>query len=397
MRLFSLLSAIFLAPAFSYGMSFNALCNHAYNASSDLIQTNGHLLANTHTKAAALAGEPLSIEGSASSVTGKDPVDNGMRYGAMLNYQLKQFGVQEAQSNYYDQNMKNLQQEIQLQQKIIQVILKRDWLIALIEQEKIKILGEKVTLSRNAALIGQKKVSAGRMSQMELYRLQSDERTAVGEFAMGEMELEHAQHSLQESAMLHEEIVVDDLRFAFIADDNATEERINNAAILQILTSQINILDSRIKSTHYEGKEFISLGAGATHEPVQNSIDFRINIPLNFSEKNDQKIAALMAEKSALLHRRDVTHQKLQMNIHTLLEHLQTREKRYKDSLTAQKYQKTLMEMAQKGYEAGVVSQFEFLSTKNSFYDMQLRAVELKREYIQEMSAMEEKLGRIWL
>jgi len=396
MRLFSLLSAIFLAPAFSYGMSFNALCNHAYSASSELIQTNGHLSANAHTKAATLAGEPLSIEGSASSVTGKNPADSGMRYGAILNFQLKQFGVHEAQTNYYDQNAKNLQQEIQLQQRIIQLILKRDWLIALVEQEKIKILGEKVTLSNEAALIGQKKVNAGRMSQMELYRLQSDERIAVGEFAMGEMEFEHAQHSLQESAMLHEEIVVDDLGFAFIAEDNATEERINNAAILQVLTSQINLLDTRIKSTHYEGKEFVSLGTGATHEPIQNSIDFRINIPLSLSEKNDQKIAALMAEKSALLHRRDVTHQKLQMNIHTLLEHLQTREKRYKDSLIAQKYQKTLMEMAQKGYEAGVVSQFEYLATKNSFYDMKLRAVELKREYIQEMSGMEEKLGRIW-
>lgn len=396
MRLFSLLSAIFLAPAFSYGMSFNALCNHAYSASSELIQTNGHLSANTHTKASALAGEPLSIEGSASSVTGKDPIDSGMRYGAMLNFQLKQFGVQEAQANYYDQNTKSLQQEIQLQQRIIQVLLKRDWLIALVEQEKIKILREKVTSSSEAALIGQKKVNAGRMSQMELYRLQSDERTAVGELAMGEMEFEHAQHGLQESAMLNEEIVVDDLRFGFITDDNATEERINNASVLQTLTSQINILDTRIKSTHYEGKEFISLGAGATHEPVQNSIDFRINIPLSLSEKNDQKIAALMAEKSALLHRRDITHQKLQMNIHTLLEHLQTREKRYQDSLTAQKYQKTLMEMAQKGYEAGVVSQFEYLATKNSFYDTQLRTVEIKREYIQEMSAMEEKLGRIW-
>jgi len=78
------------------------------------------------------------------------------------------------------------------------------------------------------------------------------------------------------------------------------------------------------------------------------------------------------------------------------LEHLQTREKRYNDSLITQKYQKTLVEMAQKGYEAGVVSQFEYLATKNSFYDAQLRTVELKREYIQEMSAMEEKLGRIW-
>jgi outer membrane protein TolC len=84
------------------------------------------------------------------------------------------------------------------------------------------------------------------------------------------------------------------------------------------------------------------------------------------------------------------------MNIHTLLEHLETRESQYNESLTAQKYQKILMEMAQKGYESGVVAQFEYLATKNSYYDVRLRSVELKREYIQEMGAMEEKLGRIW-
>ncbi|MDP3465838.1 MAG: TolC family protein, partial [Sulfuricurvum sp.] len=88
--------------------------------------------------------------------------------------------------------------------------------------------------------------------------------------------------------------------------------------------------------------------------------------------------------------------QKLRMNIHTLLEHLETREKRFNEAILAQKHQKALMEMAQKGYDGGVVSQFEYLATKSSYYDARLRAVELKREYIQEMSAMEEKLGRIW-
>lgn len=396
MRLFLQIIAVVLIPVFSYAMSFNEVCDHAYNASSEIITTNGHIASNAHSKASALAGEPLLLEGDASSVKGKDSLNSGMRYGTMLNFHLKRVAAQEAQANQYDQTSKMFHQEIQLQQRLIQVILKRDWLIATIEQEKIKILREKVASTSEACTVGQKKVNAGRMSQMELYRLQSDERNAAQELAMGKMEFEHAQHSLQESAMLHEEIVIDDLNFAFIADDNTTEEKINNAALLQLLTSQINALDARIKSARYEGKDFLSMGAGATHEPTQNSIDFRISIPLVWSEKNDQKIAALMAEKSALLHQRDVTHQKLQMNIHTLLEHLETREKRFKESVNAQKYQKTLTEMAQKGYEGGVVTQFEYLATKNSYYDARLRAVELKRDYIQEMSALEEKLGRIW-
>lgn len=396
MRLFLQIIAVVLIPVFSYAMSFNEVCDHAYNASSEIITTNGHIASNAHSKASALAGEPLLLEGDASSVKGKDSLNSGMRYGTMLNFHLKRFAAQEAQANQYDQTSKMFHQEIQLQQRLIQVILKRDWLIATIEQEKIKILREKVASTSEACIVGQKKVNAGRMSQMELYRLQSDERNAAQELAMGKMEFEHAQHSLQESAMLHEEIVIDDLNFAFIADDNTTEEKINNAAVLKVLTSQINALDARIKSARYEGKDFLSMGAGATHEPTQNGIDFRISIPLVWSEKNDQKIAALMAEKSALLHQRDVTHQKLQMNIHTLLEHLETREKRFKESVSAQKYQKTLTEMAQKGYEGGVVTQFEYLATKNSYYDARLRAVELKRDYIQEMSALEEKLGRIW-
>jgi len=396
MKLFFLLPTVLSIPLLSYAMSFNELCNHAYKASGELIGTNGRIVSNTHNKASALANEPLLLEGDASGVKGKDSADSGMRYGAMLNYHLKKPAFVNAQSDQYDQNAKTLHQEIQLQQGLIQVALKRDWLITMIEQERIGILSEKEASAKEGYGIGQKKVNAGRMSQMELSRLMSEFYSAASQRAMGEMELEHAHHGLQEATMLHEEIVVDDLYFAFISDDNRTDDRINNAGILQALNAQIDSLNAEIKSARYQANESIGLGAGATHEPTQNSIDFRISIPLVWSEKNDQKIAALMSEKSALLHRREVTHQKLRMNIHTLLEHLETREKHFKESMVVQKHQKTLMEMAQKGYEAGVVSQFEYLATKNSYYDARLHTIELKREYIQEMSAMEEKLGRIW-
>lgn len=396
MRSLSLITAVLLTPVLSYAMSFNALCDHAYKASGEIIQTKGRLVSNTYEKASTLAREPLVLEGLASGIKGKDSVDSGIMYGTMLHYQLKKPALQEAQAHQYDQNTKTLQQEVELQQRLIQVSLKHYWLMALIEQERIGILNEKVASAKEGTSIGGKKVTAGRMSQMELLRLQGDERNALQELAIGKMEYEHAQHILKEAAMLDEEIVIDDLKFSFITDDNGTENRVKNAGVLQTLNAQINTLNAQIKSAHYIGNEFLSMGAGATHEPSQNSIDFRLSVPLAWGDKNEKKIAALMAEKSALIHRLDVTHTKLEMNIGTLLEHLHTREERFNDALITQKQQKMLMEMAQKGYDGGVVSQFEYLATKNSYYDARLRAIELKREYIQEMSAMEEKLGRIW-
>lgn len=396
MKLFSSLTAICLLFVHAYGMSFDALCNHAYKASGEIIQTNGHLLSNTQEKASYLSGEPMIFQGNSSRIKGKNPIDSGMLYGGMLNFQFKKPALQEAKAQQYDQTTKILQQEIQQQEQQIQVGLKHDWLIAMLEQERINVLYEKAASAKAAHAVGIKKFNAGRMSQMELMRFQSEVRNADQELAIGEMELQHAQHGLQESTMLDETIVVDDLFFTFVSDDNRTESRINNARILQELNAQINLLDAQIKSARYEGGEFISMGTGATHEPTQNSINFTVSIPIVWSEKNERKIAALLSEKSALIHRRDVTQQKLQMNIHTLLEHLETREKRFKDAITAEKEQKKLMEMAQKGYEGGAVNQFEYLSTKNSYYDTRLRAIELKREYIQELSAMEEKLGSIW-
>ncbi len=396
MRSFSLLTALLLTPLLSYGMSFDALCDHAYQVSGEIIQINGAIASNGYEKSSTLANEPLLLEGGASGIQGKDSTPSGLRYTAMVNYHLKKPALQEAHAYQYDEMSKALHQEIQLQQHVIQVTLKHAWLICLVEREKINILREKVTSAKEATAIAQKKLNAGRISQMELLRLQGDERYAQQELSLGEMEYEHAQHGLKEMAMMDEEIVVDDLNFAFITNDTKTQERIANAEVLQTLNAQIATLNAQMKSVRYEGNEFVSLGAGATSEPTQNSIDFRLSMPLAWGDKNEKKIAALMAQRSALLHRCEVTHQKLTMIIHTLLEHLEMKEKRFNDSILTQKIQKNLMEMARKGYEAGVVNQFEYLATKNSYYDARLHTVELKRDYIDEMNGMEKKLGRIW-
>lgn len=134
---------------------------------------------------------------------------------------------------------------------------------------------------------------------------------------------------------------------------------------------------------------------GATHEPSQQSIDVRLSIPLAYGDKNEQKIAALMRERSALVHQRSITVKKLQMSTRTLLEHLKFKEQRYNEALNAQINGEKLLALSRKGYEGGVMGQFEYLATQKSYYDAKLQSLELKRDYINELASLEEKLGGI--
>ena len=79
-----------------------------------------------------------------------------------------------------------------------------------------------------------------------------------------------------------------------------------------------------------------------------------------------------------------------------LFEHLKERKENINVLKENEKKYETLFAMAHKGYEGGVIGQFEYLASKNAYYDARLRTLQVKQEYIEEMSAMEEKLGGIW-
>ncbi len=395
MRIVSVIVAVFL-PFCGYGMSFDAVCERAYRVSGALIQNQGLRDANVHAKASALAGEPLSLEADASEVRGLDPINSGLRYHTMLNVQLKKPQWAKIQGEYYDQEAQRFQQQRQQYEIGIRIALKHDWLIAMVEDERIKILEEKATFFDQAYAIGEKKVAAGRLSQMELIRLHNEVYMTHQERDLAKMEREHLQHTFQEATMATQDVVIDDLSFAFIADRGESEGWIKQAFSVQMLTAEIDALTLRIKGALYEGNQFISVGVGMTHEPVQESVDVRVAIPLSLSGKNEQQRSALMAQRSALIHEREVVMGKLRIIVPTLLEHLKTKAERLTRALRMHTTQKKLREMGQKGYEGGVISQFEYLASQNSYYDQQLRTLELKRNYIDEMRGLEEKLGRVW-
>lgn len=387
-----------LIPFLGHAVSFNDLCERAYTFSGEVIQSNGRINTIGFEKASAMASEPLSVETSAKKVKGNgsiNSINSGTEYGVMVDYSLKNPSLRLAQEHEFELLKKGTKFEIAAKKGEIQIGLKRDWLLYGLVQERSSILIQKRDFSHKAYQAGEKKFKAGRLSQMELLRLEGEYRSTLQEVAASSMEAEHAQYRLKETAIMKEEVRIDDMPFVFI-DSSMLDTHLKDAPQLKSLSTRIELLDTSISTVRHSTVKSVSVGLGITQESTQNSLDFRLTFPLALSGKNDNKIAALMSERSSLIHLREITKQKLQLSVDAMMEHLGEREERIKVLGENEKHYETIFTMAQKGYEGGVMGQFEYLASKNAYYDARLRTLELKESYIQETSEIEEKIGRIW-
>lgn len=385
---------LLLTPALlMHAITFNELCERAYRASDELIQAQGNVDASIHFKSSALSSNPLTLDVASAAVRGVDPENSGWQYGGMVNYSFKKPGAYDNTALYYENEKQLYTLEMHETRQKLQISLKHDWFINLIEQERVIILQEAVNATQKSYDIGRQKVDAGRMSRMELQRLAVEKENALQALYVGKMEEDHIQETLKETTMTTNTVVVDDKPFAFVTTTAITQEQVKNSIHLQKIESRIASLDIQAKGSQYDNNDAYTIGLGATHEPTQDSLDVALTIPLIFGEKNEKKAAALMTQKRSLVHASDMTAKKLQMHLNVLLEHLHFKEKRYNDALNAQETKKNLLIMSQKGYEAGVVSQFEHISTQKEYFESQLLCLELKRDYVNELSQLEEKLG----
>lgn len=387
--------SLVLIPFLGQAITFNELTKRASEVSEGLIESNGRMNAIGFEKASALAGEPLSIETSARKIRADNTNDSGKEYGIMVDYAFKLPSFKSAKANEFDVQKKETEHEIAARKALIQVALKRGWLLYQLEYQRSLILSEKRDFSYKAYQIGEKRFKAGRLSQMELLRLENEYQSTLQELAAVSMEAEHAQHYLKGAVMSDQEVLVDDLNFAFISSV-ALEERLKNAPLLKSLDLRIDAYNAQIATLRHSTIESVSVGVGMTQEPTQNSLDVRLSIPLSISSKNENKIAALMSERSALVNLREVSRQKLELSVKGLFEHLRERQENINQLAENEKKYETLFTMAQKGYDGGVIGQFEYLASKNAYYEARLRTLQMKQNYIEEMSVIEEKIGEIW-
>ncbi len=382
-----------LVPLMGWSIGFNEFTDLVSAHSEASIANNARGDALKYEKAAQMAAEPLSLEMSSRKIRADIPEDEGMEYGFMVDWTLKMPRLKEAQAREWDTLGNSTRINGTILRRMAKVEVKRDWLLSEAASQKAKIASDKWEVSKQAYAVGKKKHEAGRMSMMELLRLETEAANAKSEYDKTHMEAEHFQHVLQEKSMMKEEVFIDDLTFSFVKNPDRAIELIEASSPVQTIQSRIDEIDAQIETQRRSTFESVSVGVGMTREPTQNSVDMRLTIPMALSSRNDSKIAALMSERSSLLHQKAIRIDKLKIAVEGRLEHLKERERQINETADAEEQYKTLFQMAQKGMEGGVVTQFEYLAAKNAFYDARWRTIELHELYIGEMNEIEESLG----
>lgn len=376
-------------------MTLDELAERAYEQSLQKIETDGKRQSLRYEREAFFALDPITMEGSVRKINADERSGDGNEYGFMVGFTVWNPKLREAQNAQFDALTQTLLQSEALKKGMLRVELKREYLLESIAKEALNLAADKRRLAEEAYVIAVKKFQAGRISQMERVRFETERDVAAKEVREWELVVQKHQDALREQAMTEEEIVIDDLSFGFVNDAD-TQTMIAEAPVLKTFSALSEELERSIETVRRSTAESANIGVGMTQEPTQNSVDLRLTIPLSLGSKNEKKMAALMAQKSALIHQKNASEEKLRMMTeHTFLRLNRIRHSIEESSSAEQRYE-ALYKMAKKGFEGGVIGLFEYLETKNRFYSAKLQTLQLKRDYVEAVAGMEEKMGRTW-
>lgn len=388
-------AALLAIPTTLGAMTFNELSRIAYERSLEQSAAQGQQEALQHEKSAYGAFEPLYLEGATRRIRADDPSGNGNEYSMMVGMTAKNLWVKEAKNAEFDAAIRRVQGDSELRKTLIQSRLKHEYLLAELAREEAEIYRRKQESAEQGYAIARKKHEAGRISQMELVRFETELGVARKEASEALIAYRTHQDTLREMTHIDTEIRVDDLSFRFV-DAGTLEETIKRSAVLEQFSLAEKELSSQIETLRRSTVETVGFGVGMTREPTQHSVDMRVSIPLSFGAKNERRIAALMAMRSAAAAQKELTARKLSIAAEQSFRKLGELQRLIGEALAMQKRHEALYVMAARGFEGGVVGQFEYLETKNRFYAAQAETLRLKRDYLDEIAKTEEKVGRIW-
>lgn len=386
---------ICLVPATGFALSFSELSNLSYEASIAKAQADGKHRSLMFEKEAAGAYEPLNLEGNARRIRSSEPMGDGMEYGLMLGINVKNPRYKEALLSQYDAALVTLEDEQKLRRGLLECELKRELLLKQLGEEIISVAAQKLVSAESAYTIALKKYQAGRMSQMELVRFETESSIAQKELDALKREIEAHENALRILSGSTAKIAVDDMPFGYL-DARDAEGRIDRSVILTGYDSAYAELTRAIETLRHSRFESVGVGAGVTREVMQNSLDLRLIVPIASANRNEKKIASLMAQQSALARQKQIAKEKLRNAVLLGSERLERIRSDIERSMALEERYSALYRMAEKGFEGGVVGQFEYLETKNRYYGARADTLRMKQGYVEEMAKIEEKMGGVW-
>ncbi len=384
-----------LIPVMGWSIGFGDFTHRVYEHSEELVAAQGHIQRIGFEKASSLSGEPAALEASSRRIRGDDRTDSGTEYAMMLDWSFKTPAYKQSLRREWDAKKRSAHHQDNALRAMIGVAMKYEWLCYETAAERAAIHADKAAISSKAYEAGLKQHQAGRLSQMELLRLGTEAERAQSEYRQASMEAEHLQHRLRTRSMMDETVLIDDMPFRFVNDMQKVLGMVDAAPSVTAIQRQLDEIDTQILTLRNSRVESYSVGVGMTQEPTQKSVDVRLSLPFEWSDRRENKIAALMSEKSALLHQKTLTAEKLSRALAGMMKQLSEREALLERSHKAEQQYRSLFTMAHKALEGGVMNQFEYLAAKGAYYDARLRGVEIREAYLRELNTIETHLGRI--
>ncbi|MDE6886262.1 MAG: TolC family protein [Helicobacteraceae bacterium] len=391
MRVLFLLLALFLHISFGRDLSYDEFISKAYENSQELV------MQEAMTKSIQAEGRALSAwdspyaEVSPSIVRNKDKRKFEVEAQVLLMITPKMPWVTSIiEDSYNIKNVKNLKMT-ELQKNIIAIGAKRAYLEYLVYKEQLEIYKNKEQLSLNLYEIAKKRFEANRIAKVEFLRFKSDYSNALNELK--------TQNLLVESALKKLQVLINDDSFSRIVDLDFyfmpsidLESSVSNSIYNEILSLEAEDYEKSAKLVGRSIMDSFQIGAGYTFG--QNSINFKVIIPFPITPKANHQQSALMELQSASLRQNEINKQKIRQNATALYSQIKQQEEIIKLAEESQKDSFSLFEIMQKGFDAGSISVFEYLNTKNSYLTSQIQTTQEKLNYLNLLSLFEENIGR---
>lgn len=389
-RLLLMLISI-LYVAYCDEINYRDFLDKVYNNSKELIFQNAMTKSLQNEGYAANSWESPYIEVSPSfnRVAGTNKFETQAQILLMLTPQMPWVSgvIKDSYTTKVNKNIKI----IELQKNIIAISAKRNYLTYTIYKEQEQIYKDKEALAKDALEIAQKRFDANRISKAELLRFKNDYSNALSLLKSHQILLKDALDKLKILVGDDSFDGISDLFFSYIDNINI-DSYANNSIYNEIL--ELDALDYEQSAKVVSRSRMNSMQIGAGYTIGQNSIDLKLVIPLPFTPQASYQQQALLELQSASIRQNQITSMQIRQNANSYKEQLMQQEEVIELQAQNEQNAKNLFDIMQKGFDAGVISVFEYLDTKNNYLNSRINLTQEKLNYINTLSLLEESLGK---
>ncbi len=383
------------APLFCAPMGFDELCDVALRNSPQVVEALADAKAFAYEKEYALSMEPLSLEFATRKIS-TDESKNGLENSATLGFSSKTPWVRDAEKKSFESKEKTFQLYEELQKTTLKSAVKKEYLLYLLAKEEEESFLGRAKSAKEALELAKKKFEAGRVSKIELTSFEADLLEATTELSKSRLQTKELQNSLQSITLSKDEVEINDLKFSFYEIDTAIlHSYAADSMRLKELALKKDEFEKEIKVFQSSYLDKVGFGVGYTKEQSQKSVDFKIIIPLNITGKNEKKIASLMSLRDAAIRKEQILQERLKLNAKAASEKIRKIQDLILSSQQSELQYKSLYEMTKKGFDGGALSLFEFLASKNRYFEALSKTISYKKEYVLEIARLEESVARI--